>query len=103
MSTLVCTWRSVSSDGAAELEAPPRQGIALALTLQRLARQRELFLIRHPCQVGVGDFRDQADLGCSPSFSSDKKLFECLAVEAAHAAEQIELERTDADAGTVLP
>jgi hypothetical protein len=68
---------------------------------QGLAGQRQQLVVGQQRQVGVGDRRDQADMGRLARFLGGQELRQRRIAEVLHAAEQVQLERADAEAGRV--
>ena len=71
------------------------------LALQGLLRQALQVAIRGQGQIGIGDFRNQAQLRAAACLLLREVLFQRRVGEAAHATEQIQLVGRDADSGLI--
>ena len=87
--------------GRAQLVALAGQLQRLFVGAQRLLRQPQLLLVGGQGQPGVGDLGHQRQLRRTLRFFRRQVLLQRRLAEVAHAAEQVELERGQADAGGV--
>ena len=87
--------------GRAQLVAPAGQLQRLFVGAQRLLRQPQLLLVGGQRQPGVGDLGHQRQLRRTLRLLRRQVLLQRRLAEVAHAAEQVEFERGQADAGGV--
>jgi len=96
--------------GLAQVERRHRAGIEAALRqlvrflpgLEGAARQRQALAVGGKAQPGVGDFGHQADLRTAARFLGAEIGLQRLFFQAAHAAEEVQFVRREAEAGAVL-
>ena len=92
----------VEGRGEAGLLAPPGQLEGPALCLVGVLRQPQQRLVRAHGQPGRRDFGDEADVRGALRLRRGQVFLPRALLEVAHAAEQVQLVRREADLGTVL-
>ncbi|MCY1298993.1 hypothetical protein D9M70_485070 [compost metagenome] len=87
--------------GDADVEAALGEGVAFLVGLEGIPGQLQQGLVGLPVEVGGGHRGHQADLGAAARLFGGEVLLQRLLVEAAQAAEEVQLPGVGAEGGAV--